>query len=115
MWIEEVAGTPGIRVDFYFTGVTGTPGVVLFYGYYNGNPAHEILAYIYNFTTLGWDRLTASATDIPSGVVPAEYKLPLPEDLTNYKSGNEIRIRFDHPDPGNINHDLIIDELVLIE
>lgn len=82
-------------------------------GWYDGNAAHIIKLYEWNFTTPGWDAVTNAADDIPDAVAEQDYVWMA--GGPNYVSGGEYRLRLFHTSAGNPVHVLNVDYLWLDE
>jgi len=77
-------------------------------GFYDGNPAHNVVLYQYNFDILAWQ----SKGTIPQSPTETIYELPLLSDADYVDNGN-VRIMIVHESPGNPVHQLHIDEMRL--
>jgi len=111
--INEVAMTPGFQVDFTWEGVpSGGFKRIRMNGYYAGNPAHnvKIQAWDYNFSS--WTNLTADASDIADGAADADYSFLIND--SDFYSGGQVQIRFEHTSAGNATHDILFDALHIV-
>lgn len=114
---EVAAATPGFDYTFNF-GTGGDPAPtgrvkVILYGYYDGNPAHVVLIYAWNFDSSQYDRLTAEAKDMPDDSSEQQYEWLSPEPATAYVFNGEIRIRVSQTSTGSAGHLLHVDYLRL--
>lgn len=101
--VTEVNGTPGFNVEFHYSGLTGTPSSVRFFGNYNGNPGHVVRVEAWNYTTSAW----VSLGTWPSAATATTYTYPLANAA--FVSGGNARVRVYHASPGNTNHHLYVD------
>ena len=110
----EASGSPGFVADYTFENIPyddSTSYLHLHWTYsYDGNPAHRIIAQVWNYDTLGWDAVTGDLDDF-NNTGGADNKhifnigpgLNLPS-IAPYVSGGQMIWRQDHVSPGNINH-----------
>ncbi len=112
--LEEDNATPGFDYHFIFRHGTNEEYSVVLKGHYNGNPAHIVLFYQWNFDLSSWDRVTINANDFPSNPAEQTYKYPLLLPLVDYVSGGEFRLRILHTSPGNPIHQFLIDDMLLV-
>jgi hypothetical protein len=111
--LNEINNTPGYDFEFRWTGV---PDVVLqltMLGYYNGNAAHNVKLYQWDYTDEEWDAVTAEAQDIPEDSSEQAYQWTLLTPNSRYISGGELRIQIVHTSAGNPTHDLILNLFIL--
>ena len=111
--ISEVVGAPAFDLRFNVTGMGVGPSDYI-YIYLNtlyiGNPAHEVYMEFYNYTHGDWNVL---GDRIPSGTTFENYSY--------YAKGNDSRqggilqLRLYHTSPGNTNHYLSVDRLIVRE
>ena len=104
-----VQETAKFDIQFIFTGLAGNPKTVNLEGRYEGNPAHNVWIYAWNFLTSAWDRLTAAAQDFPNSATDMTYSFSMPADPTNYISGGETRIRIYHDSAAVATHYMYVD------
>ena len=111
--LTETIGSPGFDYSFTFYDVVpAATRSLLLRGEYDGNPAHDVKLYAWNFTGSTWTALTGNTDDMPSSATEQTYRFPLPYG-TDYISSGEMRLRIAHTSPGNPIHLLHIDELAL--
>jgi hypothetical protein len=65
------------------------------YGWYNGEEAHTVKLYQWNYTTSAWTAVTANIDDFPRAASKQIYQYNLIND-GNYLSAGKIKIRFLH-------------------
>lgn len=104
----QVQETAPFDIQFTFTGLTGTPVECDVVGRYTGNPAHDVLIYIWNYDTTAWVRITASAKDFPSSATDDSYQFIITPN-TDYISGGEAKIRIFHDSAAVSSHYMYID------
>ena len=110
--LNETVGAPAFNYEIHWKNVpANTEFGIRLNGYYDGNAAHIVKLYEWNFTTPGWDAVTDAATDLPDEVAEQDYVWM--GGGPDYISAGEYRLQIFHPAPGNINHDLFIDYLWL--
>ena len=117
MQIGEVADTPGIDVELNFT-LANNPGHLEIVGRYQGNPAHEIQIYAWDYNDSDWDSFTGAAADMDHSAIDLSYEFDyddLEGALVDYVSGTDSKIRFLHADAGTNSHDLYLDRVAVIE
>ena len=111
--LTETTGTPGFSYDFWFGEVEDVPTFNLranFKAWYDGNAGHNINLQQYNWSTLAW--VTAQAAAFPDAVSEQTYSYLLIADAA-YLSDGKVRLRIVHTSPGNMNHELHIDNMYL--
>ena len=119
---EVQNAVPAFTYDFIFNNIdpddeVGESKRVHLYGYYKGNPAHNVKVQQYNYTTLGWTNLTAATDDIPSATSSSAYSWPV-FTTSDYISSalGQMQIRITHTDGNGVStHQLIIDNLHISE
>jgi hypothetical protein len=105
--LAEVAGTPGMTIDFLFPDISSIKGFV-FKGYYSGSSVHWIEIQLYNYVTTNWDVFMTFS----SGFGMNYRYIEIPDDGPYISDGDAI-IRAYHPQNGNASHDLYIDYVAL--
>jgi hypothetical protein len=112
--VDEVVGANASRFIIDFQNVDdGYAYTVNINGYYDGNPAHNVIAEIYNFNTALWEGITGAADDFPDRATDDDYAFALPDPITNYLDSGNLRIRFDHTSNGSNNHYFRLDRIYL--
>lgn len=112
--LNEVTGTPGHDYLFEFEDVPDKNVGVYVYGYYEGNPAHNVKLSAFNFTTYSFDPFTGDTRDFPSRATPDTYNFNMPAPRSNYLSDDgDVIIKFQHSSTGTPGHHLHIDRLRL--
>jgi len=91
-----VQETAKFDIQYIFTGLTGSPRIVNFVGRYEGNPAHDVWIYAWDFNLSSWTRLTAAAQDFPSSSTDAAFVFEFPSNVTDFISAGETRVRIYH-------------------
>jgi hypothetical protein len=109
-----VQETGKFQIDFTFTGIVSQPARCKVVGRYEGNPAHAVFLYIYNYNTTSWDRVTAAADDFPSGSTDGDYLFDLPLDSDYYDSG-ECQLRIEHDSSAVSSHYMYVDYIVVLQ
>lgn len=101
-------------IQFTFANITNNPVKCSFNGRYEGNPAHNVFLYIWNYDTSAWDRVTAAGTDFPSSSTDyaLEFNLPVSAD---YMSGGNAKLRIYHDSAKSPTHDIYIDYIDLLQ
>ena len=110
----QVQETVKFDIEFSFTGMSGVPVDVEVVGRYDGNPAHDVFIYVWDFNASGWDRITVAVNDFPSSAVEGSFKFQITPD-PNYLSGGEARIRIYHDSVAISSHDMYIDYIEVTE
>jgi hypothetical protein len=121
--VTELTNAPGFTVDFYFDKFVVTNYLanwlkLYIRGWYNGNPAHNVKVYIYNWITESWDGFTDDPADpdadMPDVAAEAEYTLyGKPQGGWQSEINGTIIIRINHDSNGSAGHDLYINEMTL--
>lgn len=111
--INEVNGTPGFDMNFYFSGLPSEEITINFDGYYLGNPGHAVEVQCWDYTLEDWDDINETAKDISSGV--ADSTLSWSVLNSDCIEGGEMYTRIVHTTAGSSTHDLLIDYLWLTE
>jgi len=101
-------------IQFSFTGLTNMPAQCLFEGWYEGNPAHVVWLYIWDFNLSAWERVTAETTDFPSATEDYSLQFNLP-DGEDYLSAGECRLRIYHDSNAVGSHNMYIDYIGVIQ
>ena len=91
-----VQETGVFTIDFTFTELTSDPADMTFKGRYEGNPAHHVKVYYWNYTTTAWVEATAETDDIPITAIDHLYDFLYPLDSSDYLSSGEAQIRIAH-------------------
>lgn len=108
--LNEVTGTPGFDYQFVFESIPGALTSFRFRmnGYYEGNPAHTVLAQAWNYTLSSWVSLGVLLDDSSDQT----YLFPtIP--ASDYVSGGQAKIRFLHATAGAAGHLLRVDQLII--
>jgi len=113
MVYNEVSGAPGFDARFNFVNIDILPNQVFLYGRYVGNPAHNVVVYMYDYTTTAFVRLTAAAQDLTSGDPDALYTWDIPNTIDAVDGSGNAIFRVYHSSSGVASHDLYIDKLSL--
>ena len=121
--VTELTQDPGFVVDFYFDKFVVTNYLANFLkldilGYYEGNPAHDVKIYIYNWNTESWDSFAHEPADpdadLPSVAAEAEYTFyGKPTMGWQSEINGTIIIRIRHDSSGSAGHDLYVNEMTL--
>jgi hypothetical protein len=128
--ITEIAGalpTGGFDVVFTFRGVM-PPWYrritlkAFFEGYYDGNAAHEVKLYIWNYDTDAWDPVTADTKDFPDETAEESYEFEVETgpytdgtvaERLRYEGTGEIKLRVFHDDAGNGAHAMFFNRVTV--
>ncbi|MGW8177635.1 MAG: hypothetical protein ACWGQW_02400 [bacterium] len=114
MVVDEIpALTPGFNIEFTFVTVPEGSKTLNIVGYYEGNPAHNVKAYIYNYNTTNWEAFTVASTDFPSTSSLQTYQFTMPSPYSNYMSGSQMRVRIRHINAGSAGHYFYLDHVYL--
>lgn len=114
MQVDEAIGSaPGFNIEFTFITVPEGLKTVNIVGYYDGNPAHNVKIYIYNYGILDWEAFTADIRDFPSASSLQTYQFTMPSPYSNYISGGQVRIRIRHITTGSAGHYMFFDHVYL--
>ncbi|GAG56513.1 unnamed protein product, partial [marine sediment metagenome] len=114
--IEEETGTPCLDFDYSWSGLpTSTlPDKVHLNGYYDGNPAHDVFIYAWDYDGTQWVRLTAAAQDFPDAAADDDYTFDMPSVNPGYYfDSGAAKIRINHTSGGSAGHDFYVDYLRL--
>ena len=117
--LTEVTATPGYEIVFNFDRFRVDDDRVNtlkldFLGWYEGNPAHNVKLYIYNWITEAWVALTSADDDFVDNT--AEQTLTFyKETAPGFSSGlnGRVLIKIKHDSPGSAGHLLTINQLKL--
>lgn len=110
--IDEDNGTPCLVTDIDFESVDIIPATINFYGFYDGNPAHDINVDIYNHDTSSWVTL-GQIPDDPTQTI-TEMNFIITGTKTDYiDSSGDINVRLDHTQNGIASHGLHIDYITI--
>ena len=113
--VSETVGTPAWTISFNWTGIPDSASCIWveIYYHYDGNLRHDVDVEIWNFTSSSWVFLGHIVDGVDFVWLNVSiYDLRIPNDFVN--SSGAVLGRMNHPDPGNINHDLFIEYLKLI-
>ena len=111
--VSEVTGTPGFDIQATMTGIVAGHEPNLIEGHYSYNGNHTVRIEMWNYTgTPAWDLISDTTITNTSGVLTF-FSLAITGTITDYVSGGEVKVRFNHAVSGNINHDFIIDYLAI--
>ena len=121
--VTELTQDPGFVVDFYFDKFVVTNDFanflkLYFRGYYEGNPAHDVKIYVYNWFTELWDGFTHEPADpladLPDESSEQEYTI-YGKSRAGWISGinGTIIIRVRHDSSGSAGHDFYCNEITL--
>jgi hypothetical protein len=125
--ISEIAGavpTGGFDIIFTFKRVLAPENTrklkLIFDGYYDGNIAHKVKIYVWNYDTGAWVAISAVDKDIPDETEEKTYTFTFegftdgnPSDEKLRGGTGEIKIRVIHNDSGNANHDIFFNKVSL--
>ena len=109
--VSEVTGSPGFDIQITFTGIVSgkEPNKVQLHIGYDGSAGHNVDLEMWNYTgTPQWDVISADFLPDTGGVF-AFYEIDIPGTVTDYVSGGEAKLRFNHTSAGNANHNVFID------
>ena len=76
--------TPAFDYDFTFSSVPSENYTINLNGYYADSPAHTVLVYVWNYSSPGWDRMTAAANDMPQNSTDQDYSWPNPATQSDH-------------------------------
>ena len=107
--------TGSYTIDYSFTGLTGDPARVEFFGRYQGSPGHTVTAKFFNFNTTIWDDAVAGGQDFPASVTDSFLTFTYPSDSSDYISGGESRFRIEHVSPPNVGHNFFTDFIATLQ
>lgn len=111
--VNERQGTPALRVEIDFTGVTSTPVSFRIWGHFNAYGValgHNVNVEAWNYTTSAWEIIGTMPKASIDGlytypIANAAYVSPAPQ--------RQLRIRIDHTSGGHQNHKLWLDRVWL--
>ena len=110
--IVEVAASPGSQLTVDFVNIEYF-NLIQILANYSGSPTHFVNIELYNWDTSSWD-IFNTLDGIERSLVDHSFIVP---DATNYiGAGNDegkVRVRFNHPEIGDIIHTLYIDVVKL--
>lgn len=72
------------KIDYRFTNGTERPFKVHHIGRYEGNPAHNVKIYAFNFSTNAFTSLTGDANDFPNSTTDESKYFNIPSPQTSY-------------------------------
>jgi hypothetical protein len=116
--VTELTGANPLQVDFTFEKFSVDSDFASYlklelYGHYEGNPAHDVKIYIYNWITESWDAFTNQTQDLPSDTEHDTYTFYRKMGGGLMSSDGQILIRVNHDSNGSAGHHLYIDTLKL--
>lgn len=121
--VTELTQQPGFTVDFYFDKFVVTDYFANFLkldvlGYYEGNPAHDVKIYVYNWLTESWGSFTHEPADpdadFPDVAAEAEYTFyGKPSAGWQSEINGTIIIRINHDSSGSAGHDFYVNKMTL--
>jgi len=100
-------------VQFTFSGITGNPVICLFTGRYQGNAAHDVWLYQWNYDTTAWVRVTAASDDFIHSTVDESLVFTL-NHTADYVSAGEAKLRIYHNSNAVLTHRLYIDYIAIV-
>jgi len=109
MTVSEASGSPGMDVQFAFTGVKKINGLILRY-YYDGSGNHNMWIQIWNYSTSAWTNVISGTGAVATNFHYETIHIPV---AANYMSDGNALIRFYHPESGIPSHRLYIDYIAL--
>lgn len=102
--VGEAATTPGVDCQFRFEPGTGVKlNTVHIHGYYQGNPAHYIDVYAWNYDASAWELLHITQEGLTHRTSESLYEFALHQAHLDSVNGC-VLIRFLHPSAGNNAH-----------
>ena len=102
-------------IQFAHSNVTDDPIEVLWEGYYDGNPAHQIDHYLWNYTAGAWALIRSDAIPDSSGS-DFSVTIPIPEPQSNYVNGaNVVTSRWYHSSSAVGAHDFATDYTSILQ
>lgn len=111
--VSEVVGVPGMRLSGNFTDVDedAISLWLLIYAHYDGNLNHDFDIEFWDFESSAWieDEHITDVLEL-TWFNSTVYRLRIP---ARFLRNGEVRIRLDHEAAGNMNHDLMIDQIQL--
>lgn len=111
--VSEVSGTPGFDIQATMTGIVSGHEPNLIEGHYSYDGNHTVRIEMWNYTgTPAWDLISDTIITNTGGAL-SFFSLPITGTTTDYVSGGESKVRFNHAVSGNINHDFAIDYLAI--
>lgn len=114
--LNETTSAPGFDYTFMFTKVQTTSLTVDLTGYYEGNPAHNVKAVVFNWINCTWADMTMDAQDFPSRSTDDSYSFSLPSPLVNHVSSQgHFLFGVKHTSNGSAGHTFNINQLKLTE
>jgi hypothetical protein len=108
--ISETTGTPSLDVRINFTGIDSFNNVIMRIQYEEQATAHDLLFQIWHYDTASW----VTHYDIPDLSSLIVQNFYVSNSDVNVQNGL-VQTRFYHPDTGNINDKLIIDNVNLLK
>lgn len=108
--VEEIANTPGFNLEINFASVLEVPNQLELYAYYDGAAGHTVEVQLYDQVGLDWDVLEV----IPDGgEEPVRLVYEILDGAKYVKDDDTVEMRIYHTSPGNPNHDIYIDLVML--
>ena len=108
--MSEATGAPGLDASIEFSTNELLPSV-LFVGFYDGNHANSVQIQPYDYVAAGWGATVLTLTRNGSVDEELVYNGLQPEHFDAVTG--KMKMRFYHPDGGNVNHSIWIDKFVL--
>ena len=111
--ISEGIGTPGLTAQVNFTNIglsTSGDWTFSFTGRYEGTTTHEIYFDLFNFTNTSWTRIMNISDMAADDTITSTF-----EYSADFVNDSIVRLKMNHPDAGNQNHDFFIDQLSLVD
>ena len=107
--LPETNTTPGITLEVNFTGVTSLIGITANVRY-QGSTSHHVDVSIYNYTTAALVHIRRMETSTENVMMT----VMLPDTGDYYDGSGNAQVVFNHPDAGNVTHDLWVDYIALL-
>jgi hypothetical protein len=102
------------QIEFDFT-LTNHPVCVSFDGRYQGNVAHNVKIYAYNYDTTAYVALTADSQDFISRAANRSYVFQFPSNNEDYYNSGAAKIKIEHLSASVGSHNFYTDYIALIQ
>ena len=116
--VVEETGAPGFVIDVYFDDFIADNDYATYFslylkGYYEGNAAHNVKLYVYDWANEEWDAFTSEVRDFPHVTAEAEYTFLRKLGGVHMSDDGTVLIRISHDNNGSAGHHMHINQMYL--
>jgi hypothetical protein len=110
----EVSESGQFLINTTVSGLSNPPAQVLIVSRYEGNPAHNILIFAWNYVLEQWIRMTAESNDFPSSGTDGQFIFNWPAISSDYTDSGEAKFQMAHVSAATGSHDFFYDYAVVL-